>query len=169
MFRSPAQQDPADATQGALRLTPDDAPPDTVGRLDPSAAVTYPLPGRTPAPAVPITGPGDPRWVLAARVADKLEGTLLRPEHRERLIRLGRMLGLTPFDANLVIAIVQDQARRGHAPPACPAAAQQQLELITPPQRTTLWRRITSSRAMTIALILATLLLAEIILLSWLF
>ena len=167
MLRSPAQHDPADGAAAALRLTSNDAPAQTAAPLDPAAP--YPLPGRTPGPSVPITGPGDPRWVLAARVADKLEGTLLRPEHRERLIRLGRMLGLTPFDANLVIAIVQDQARRGHAANTCPAAGQQQLQLIALPRRTTLWQRITSSRAMTIALILATLLLAEIVLLSWLF
>lgn len=55
----------------------------------------------------------DPRWVLALRVREGLEGTLLRPAARQRLIRLGGVLGLTAFEANLVIAIVQDNARRG--------------------------------------------------------
>ncbi len=61
-------------------------------------------------PAIPAT---DPRWVLALRVSEALQGALLAPEDREKLIRLGRLLGLGPFDCNLVIAIVQDQVRRG--------------------------------------------------------
>ncbi len=55
----------------------------------------------------------DPRWVLAVRVSDALEGPILRPTRRERLIRIGRTLGLSPFESNLIIAVVQDQARRG--------------------------------------------------------
>ena len=47
------------------------------------------------------------------RTREQLQGSILRPERRERLIRLGRALGLGPFESNLVIAIVQDQARRG--------------------------------------------------------
>lgn len=35
---------------------------------------------------------------------------------RESLIRAGRLMGLSPFESNLVIAIVQDQARRGLGP-----------------------------------------------------
>ncbi|MAE61304.1 MAG: hypothetical protein CMJ49_08110 [Planctomycetaceae bacterium] len=63
-------------------------------------------------PGVTLTA-NDPRWVLAVRVQEALEGSLLRPEHRERLLKLGRTMRLGPFDANLVIAIVQDRARRG--------------------------------------------------------
>ena len=59
-----------------------------------------------------IEGPTDPRWVMAVRVAEQLEGTLLSPEQRQKLIRLGHTLGLTSFDANLIIAIVQDAAQR---------------------------------------------------------
>jgi len=55
----------------------------------------------------------DPRWVLALRCREALQGTLLPPDQRDRLLRLGRAFGLTPFEANLVLAIVQDQARRG--------------------------------------------------------
>ncbi|MEX0885707.1 MAG: hypothetical protein WD009_04630 [Phycisphaeraceae bacterium] len=117
----------------------------------------------------PIAGPGDPRWVLAARAADKLEGTLLRPEHRDRLIRLGRMLGLSPFDANLVIAIVQDQARRGHPPHHCAAAGRQQLQLIALPRRRTMLDALRDNRPLGIAVILGTLLLLEVALLAWLF
>lgn len=62
---------------------------------------------------------GDPRWVFAARVASQLEGGrsgVLRPERRERLMRTAKLLGLRAFDASLVIALVQDSARRGEVP-----------------------------------------------------
>lgn len=58
----------------------------------------------------------DPRWVLAVRVGEAMEGQVLRPDRRERLIRAGRVMGLNNFEANLVIAIVQDQVRRGLSP-----------------------------------------------------
>ena len=47
------------------------------------------------------------------RVAAVMRGEILRPADRTRLNRLGRSMGLTPFQCSLVIAIVQDQARRG--------------------------------------------------------
>ena len=98
-----------------------------VGRLAGDAA------GHAPRIGAPIDGPGDPRWVLAVRVAEALEGPILRPEPREKLLRLGRALGLTAFDANLVIAVVQDQARRGHAPRLCPTQGVAQLEMVPLP------------------------------------
>lgn len=61
----------------------------------------------------------DLRWVFATRVATKLEGGragILRPEVREKLLSQGQSMGLRPFDANLVIAIVQDAARTGDHP-----------------------------------------------------
>jgi len=57
--------------------------------------------------------PTDPRWVLALRTREVLDGDRLGPASRASLIRLGRMMGLNTFEANLVIAIVQDGARRG--------------------------------------------------------
>ncbi|HEB61273.1 MAG TPA: hypothetical protein ENJ06_05550 [Phycisphaeraceae bacterium] len=57
--------------------------------------------------------PNDARWVLALRTAQSLQGAQLLPEKRESLLRLATHLGMRPFDANLVIAIVQDRARRG--------------------------------------------------------
>lgn len=57
--------------------------------------------------------PTDPRWVLAVRTQQVLQGTVLRPGDRQELLRVGKLLGLSPFDANLVVAIVQDRARRG--------------------------------------------------------
>ena len=83
----------------------------------------------------PLTGATDPRWVLAVRTAEKLDGIVLPPERRDRLIRLGKVMGLSQFDANLVIAIVQDQARRGFAPHACPAAGEAQLRFVPLPGR----------------------------------
>jgi hypothetical protein len=61
----------------------------------------------------------DARWVFACRVATSLEGgraAILRPEARDRLLAQAGRLGLRPFDANLVIAIVQDSARCGEEP-----------------------------------------------------
>ena len=68
------------------------------------------------------------------RTAESLQGSILGPEKRQRLIKLGKILGLTAFDANLVIAIVQDQARRGHAPSLCPSAGEGQLAMVPLPR-----------------------------------
>ena len=78
----------------------------------------------------------DARWVLAARTASVLEGgraAVLPPERRRRLVSLATNLGLRPFDANLVIAIVQDAARTGQGPLG-PAVAERLL-LVRPPER----------------------------------
>lgn len=56
----------------------------------------------------------DPRWLLARRVFEQLQGgsaAILPPESRTRLNTVGRRLGLRAFDISLVIAIVQDHAR----------------------------------------------------------
>jgi hypothetical protein len=61
-------------------------------------------------------GPDDARRIVAARVVEALEGgraAILRPEARRGVMTVARACGLRPFDANLVIAIVQDGARRG--------------------------------------------------------
>jgi len=83
---------------------------------------------------VPVADASDPRWVLAVRTGELLQGTLLTPENRRRLSHLGRILELSSFDTNLIIAIVQDQARRGHAPSACAAAGERQLAFVPGPQ-----------------------------------
>lgn len=57
--------------------------------------------------------PNDPRLILAARAQAELQGAALPADRRRRLLSLAHRLGLRPFDANLVIAIVQDQARCG--------------------------------------------------------
>lgn len=58
----------------------------------------------------------DARWVTAARATQAIEGgraAVLRPEVRARLVSSAERMGLRPFDANLVLAIVQDAARQG--------------------------------------------------------
>lgn len=58
----------------------------------------------------------DPRWILAARAYAQLQGAILTPERRDRVLRTARRLGVPVFDANLIIAAVQDRARRGQGP-----------------------------------------------------
>ena len=83
----------------------------------------------------PIRRHDDPRWVLAVMTSEALEGSLLPPEKRERIVRTAERWGLTPFDANLIIAVVQDQARRGVAANARPAAAEPMLRTISAVQQ----------------------------------
>lgn len=75
----------------------------------------------------------DPRWVLAVRTASALEGgraAILPPIRRERLMVLASRLGLRPFDASLVIAIVQDAARAGEPL----QATEPRLAMLRPPE-----------------------------------
>ncbi len=59
--------------------------------------------------------PTDPRWVLAAHTQAALDGLILDPERRERLVRMAQRIGVRPFEANVIIAIVQDHARCGRS------------------------------------------------------
>ncbi len=114
----------------------------------------------------PITSPTDPRWVLAIRTAAELNGEVLPADRRQRLLRLGRLLGLTPFDTNLIIAIVQDQARRGFAPEYCPLAGEPQLAMVArPADRSDHAKR---QRWLYSACLLAALLAIELLLIKWL-
>lgn len=63
---------------------------------------------------------GDARWVFAAKVGQTLQGgrlAALPADRRQKLIRLATKMGLRAFDANLVIAIVQDAVRTGKQAP----------------------------------------------------
>lgn len=117
----------------------------------------------------PLQGSSDPRWVLAVRTAELLQGDILSPERRERIVRMARLFDLTPFDANMIIAIVQDQARRGIAPQLCPAAGEPQLRMISPPRRTTLLQTIRGRYGMKVVLLLGALLAIEVALIVWVF
>lgn len=88
-------------TKPRLVLRGGDGPPVDARR-------TRPRP--SPAAALEAT---DPRWVMAVRVRESLQGACLTADARRRVLRIGRMLGLNDFDCNIIIAIVQDTARRG--------------------------------------------------------
>lgn len=105
----------------------------------------------------PISGATDPRWVLAVRTAEMLEGDVLPPNKRESLMHSGKVMGLSPFDCSLILAIVQDRARRGLSPAQCPAASTSQLALIPLPQRRSPWSALADKPGQ-IALIAAGLL-----------
>lgn len=60
--------------------------------------------------------PDDARQIVAMRIARALEGgraAILTPDIRRDIVTQARRMGLRPFDANLIIAIVQDRARTG--------------------------------------------------------
>lgn len=115
----------------------------------------------------PIMDAADPRWVLAVRTSQCLQGTILAPEQRDRLLILARLLGLTPFDANLIIAIVQDQARRGHAQDYCAAAGRSQLAMIPLPAKARLKAAIHRRRPLRTATLVATFITIELLIVAW--
>lgn len=62
--------------------------------------------------------PVDARALLGEATAAALDGgraAILSPERRRRLVAMGERLGVRAFDANLVIAVVQDRVRRGES------------------------------------------------------
>ncbi len=102
-------------------------------RLVGSAAPDVKQPTSNP---TPIRSATDPRWVLAVSTSQMMQGDVLSPHKRETLMGLGKSMGLSPFDCSLILAIIQDRARRGIALDACPAASESQLALIPlPPMR----------------------------------
>lgn len=71
--------------------------------------------------AASVLSPFDARLIFAQQVEANLEGgraAILRPQRRRELVTQARRLGLRPFDANLVIAIVQDAAVHTRGPTA---------------------------------------------------
>ena len=77
----------------------------------------------------------DQRSVFAAHVARQLDGgraAILPPDRRRHLLTIAQRLGLGAFDANLVIAIVQDSVREGDDPLSI--AADQRLALVRAPR-----------------------------------
>jgi hypothetical protein len=81
----------------------------------------------------PITGPTDPRWVLAIKTAHSLQGRSLRAIKRAHLLRLGKRLGLPYLASNRIITIILQQAQQGFAPKYCPLAGQAMLSQIPLP------------------------------------
>jgi hypothetical protein len=100
-----------------------------------------------------VMGPNDARWELARQVQQSVEGgraAIIRPEVRRRLVAAGTGRGLRPFDANLVIAVVQDGARRGEK---LDDGVVGRLAFVGPAEETT--RRYTSLLVAAVALGLA--------------
>lgn len=124
-----------------------------------------PEPGRDPRRAVAVENHAasavdldDARLRFASRVADTLDGgraACLAPDKRRALVAAAVDKGLRPFDANLIIAIVQDAARRGETPSGTT------LRLVSPPVR-----RAPAWAAPLAALVLATALFAALV---WVF
>ncbi|MHC4447964.1 MAG: hypothetical protein ACYSXF_09325 [Planctomycetota bacterium] len=103
--------------------------------------------------------PTDPRWVLAAHTHAQLQGTTLTPERRQRLLRVADLLGVRPFEANVIMAIVQDHARQ-----RLPLGeAQAMLALLSRPQRPrrALWFRWLA--ALAFAVVVTVLLIAWLV------
>lgn len=80
----------------------------------------------------------DARRIMAQRVAENIDGGragILVPERRQALVATAQRMGMRPFDANLIIAIVQDRFRRGLLG-ASGAGHDERLELVTAPAGT---------------------------------
>lgn len=106
--------------------------------------------------------PTDPRWVLAVRTASQMEGGVLTPERRERVMRTADQLGVRPFDAGIVIALVQDRLRRGGSL----GDLTPQLGLLSNPVRRRPPRRLPAWARFALALVVATA--ANLLLIRWL-
>jgi hypothetical protein len=65
------------------------------------------------AAGTPNLSHADPCWQLASEVSLALDGDVLAPATRRQLLERAGRLGVRQFDANLLIALVQDRARRG--------------------------------------------------------
>ncbi len=105
----------------------------------------------------------DARIAFALRVAERLDGgraAILTPETRRRLLQVSSRMGLEPFDASLVIAIVQDAARRGEATDEPMTAGR--LKLVKPAKARTLDGVLLPAAA---AIVLA--LIALVTMMSW--
>lgn len=63
-----------------------------------------------------ITQPTDGRWVLAVRAAESIRQGEWSSEKQQRLVKLGKLLGLTPLDTQNIITIIKDCAGKGIAP-----------------------------------------------------
>lgn len=99
----------------------------------------------------------DLRDLFSARVVGALDGgraAILRPQVRRDLVAAGVALGMRPFEANLVIALVQDSARRGVGPEH--AIARAHLVQVRPAPRKPrrdLWLWVGLTLVMTLALL----------------
>lgn len=172
-------------TPPSLRLVRDKpAAPETQSSPPPSAAPARP--GDSPARQARVARervayenacaamlpPEDARWLFAVRVSGSLEGgkaALLTPTKRRDLIAAAVSTGLREFDANLIIAIVQDAARRGELGDKAGrvAGVASSLTLVGAAER----KEARAARARTIKAIIATILatiLIFVLMVRWL-
>lgn len=92
----------------------------------------------------------DARRIMAQRVAENIDGGragILVPERRRALVSTAERMGMRPFDANLIIAVVQDRFRRGLLGSAG-AGRDERLELIAAPHGAGPSRRYNEGDAM---------------------
>lgn len=118
--------------------------------------------------ATPIRDATDPRWVLAVRAADQLEGTVISLDSRLRLMRLGEVLGLTAARASQILDIIESCARQGYAPEACPTAAANELATVPFIRLRRRQVYVTGRRAAALVGTLLFILMGELVLLNWL-
>ena len=85
-------------------------------------------------------------------------GAVLPFERREGLMALAQRLGLRPFDANLIVAVVQDRARRGES---LASATPSLMMIMAAPPKTESFARV-----MAVAIVLA--IVADAWLVGWL-
>lgn len=108
----------------------------TKSRDNSAAACIVPHPRGSVAPShrEPALDPSDARWVLAVLCWEWMDGgsaAILTPAKRDKLMRAADSMRLRRFDAGLIIAIAQDERRRGGASLSRLAAAR--LALVAPP------------------------------------
>jgi hypothetical protein len=113
----------------------------------------------TPPSFKPIEHPHDGRWVLAVRTAESLRHGQLDPDKRVRLMKLGKLLGLTPMDANRIICVIVEHAEQGIAPEQLTRQSFAQLQEAAPPPM----RSVSRVNWFTVAITSVLLLLLEFV------
>jgi hypothetical protein len=83
--------------------------------------------------------PSDPRWVVAVRAYSQLQGSTLTPERRRHVQQLASLLGVRPFETNVIMAIVQDHARHGRTLHDAAATIALLEKPVTEPSPTARW------------------------------
>jgi hypothetical protein len=107
---------------------------DSVLKLTDFAHLQKPAKPQRNVPSIkPIKNPSDGRWVLAVRTAESIRHGRLAADKRERLLKLGKLLGLSPMDTNRIISVIVAHADRGIAPDQLTHQSFAELEQAAPP------------------------------------
>lgn len=97
-----------------------------------------------------------------------MQAEILPPQQREALMRQGKAMGLTAFDCSLILAIIQDRARRGISLDQCPAESETQLALIPLPRMRPFPSALGQSPKRTIAIAVGLFTLQLLLIWAWL-